>query len=60
MMTEQEKLQKKADFCKNECPVCTKARKKGKGFLFWMVKLERHVCPNCRAYEKVYGKPAYR
>jgi len=55
-----EELKKKADFCKYTCPVCTRARKKGKGFLYTMVKLERKFCPYCRAYEQVYGKPAYR
>lgn len=55
-----EELKKKADFCKDKCPVCTRARKKGKGFLYTMVKLERKLCPYCRAYEKVYGKPAYK
>jgi hypothetical protein len=59
MMKKDDKLQKMADFCKNSCPVCVRARKKGKGLLYMMVKLERKLCPFCRAYEKVYGKPAY-
>ncbi len=52
------KLRKMADFCKNECPVCTRARKKGHGFLYRLVRLERRICPYCRACEEVYGKPA--
>ncbi len=59
-MPADDKLRTMADFCKTKCPVCTKARARGKGFLFWMVKLERRVCPYCRAYEQVYGKPAYK
>jgi hypothetical protein len=54
-----QKLKKKADFCKNSCPLCVRARKKGKGMLYALVKLESKVCPYCRAYKKVYGIPAY-
>lgn len=50
---------KLARFCKDGCTVCTRAREKGRGFLYQMVKIERHVCPMCRAYEKVYGVPAH-
>jgi hypothetical protein len=55
-----EKTIKMAEFCRDKCPLCTRARKKGKGLLYTFVKLERKLCPYCRAYEKVYGKPAYR
>ncbi|MBN1573477.1 MAG: hypothetical protein JW984_09815 [Deltaproteobacteria bacterium] len=48
-----------AKFCKDRCVVRTRAREKGSGFLHQMVKIERHFCPTCRAYEKVYGVPAY-
>ena len=42
------------------CPVCSHARKKQKGLLFWFVKrLEGSVCPACKAYEKVYGRKAH-
>ncbi|HSV95734.1 MAG TPA: hypothetical protein VLM75_02240 [Spirochaetota bacterium] len=58
-MSSDERLKKRAGVCKNECPVCTRARKKGRGFLYRLVKLERRICPYCRAYEEVYGKPAY-
>jgi hypothetical protein len=51
---------KKAEFCRDKCPLCKKARAKGKGFLYQLVKLESKICPNCRAYEKVYGRPAYK
>jgi hypothetical protein len=50
---------KLAGICKDECPVCTRAREKGSGLLYQVVKIERHVCPMCRAYEKVYGVPAH-
>ena len=43
-----------------DCPVCKRAREKQKGVAFWFVKIiEGSVCPNCKAYEKVYGKKAY-
>jgi hypothetical protein len=48
-----------AHFCKDTCPVCTRAREKGKGVLYQVVKIERHVCPMCRSYQKVYGVPAH-
>ena len=50
----------RAKFCKEQCPVCTKGREKGKGFLYQFVRFERHVCPMCRAYEKVYDVPAQK
>ncbi len=49
-----------ARFCKNTCPVCTRARKQGKGALYQIVKIERHVCPMCRCYEKVYDVPSHQ
>lgn len=43
-----------------ECPVCRHARAKQRGILFWFVKkIEGGVCPNCKAYEKVYGRKAH-
>ena len=48
-----------AHFCNDTCPVCTKGREKGKGFLFNMVRLEENLCPACRSRKKVYGKPAH-
>lgn len=56
------KTLKKAEFCLQGCPVCRKGREKGKGFLYGMTRLEAKLklCPWCRAYEKVYGVPAYR
>ena len=42
------------------CPVCRHARSKQRGLLFWIVqRLESKVCPQCRAYEKVYGRKAH-
>jgi hypothetical protein len=49
-----------AGFCKNTCPVCTRARKTGEGFLYNFVKLEEELCPACRSYKKVYGVPAHK
>lgn len=43
-----------------ECPVCTQARKKQRGFAYWFVKnIENGLCPYCAAYERVYGKKAH-
>ena len=55
-----EKTLKMAKFCMTECPVCTRGRNKGRGFLYNLVRLERHICPMCKAYEKVYGAPAHK
>ncbi len=48
-----------AGFCKDTCPVCTRARENGSGVLYNIVKVEEHVCPMCRSYKKVYGVPAH-
>ncbi len=54
-----EKTLKLAEQCKN-CKPCEKARHEGRGFTYWMLKLiGAELCPACRAYKKVYGKPAY-
>ena len=61
-MTNQEitgKDRKSAQKCL-ECPVCNYARKKQKGLVFWFVKsVESSFSPNCKAYEKVYGRKAH-
>ena len=42
------------------CPACKHARRKQCGLLFWFVsKVEGKLCPQCRAYEKVYGRKAH-
>jgi hypothetical protein len=42
------------------CTVCKRARRKQRGFAFWLVgKVESRVCPFCRAYERVYGRKAH-
>ena len=42
------------------CPVCRRARKKQRGIAYLFVKyMERGVCPQCAAYEKVYGRKAH-
>jgi hypothetical protein len=54
-----EKDRKKAQGCL-DCPVCNRARKKQKGLAYMFVKfLERGLCTNCKAYEKVYGRKAH-
>jgi hypothetical protein len=43
-----------------QCAVCSSARKKQSGFAYWFVKtVEGSICPNCRAYERVYGRKAH-
>ena len=43
-----------------DCPMCSYARKKQKGIIFWFVKrVESSLCPQCKAYEKVYGRKAH-
>ena len=40
-----------------QCPVCSYARRKQRGLVFWFVKrVEGGLCPQCKAYEKVYGR----
>jgi len=56
-----EKTLQRAEFCRSKCTACRVGREKGKGFFNRVVRLESKlkVCPWCRAYEKVYGVPAY-
>ncbi len=43
-----------------QCPVCSKAREKQKGFAYWFVKtIEGGICPMCKSYEVVYGRKAH-
>ena len=43
-----------------ECVICDRARRKQRGFAFWIVKLiEGSLCPYCKAYERVYGRKAH-
>ena len=52
---------KMANFCKDHCPVCTRARKNPEGFLNWTVKnVERKICPFCKSYESIYKRPAHK
>ncbi|MBL7153376.1 MAG: hypothetical protein ISS79_06640 [Phycisphaerae bacterium] len=58
-MEETTKRQKwMARMCAN-CTLCKYARKKQKGLIYRIVKLESRICPFCRAYEKVYGRKAH-
>jgi len=48
-----------ASVCRN-CPVCRRARQRPSGLAFRLVnQVERHLCPFCRAYERVYGRKAH-
>ena len=59
MATISEKDKRMARSCM-ECPVCSRARKKQRGIAYWFVKhIENGICPNCAAYERVYGKKAH-
>jgi len=59
MNTISEKDKRMARSCM-ECPVCSRARKKQRGIAYWFVKhIENGICPNCAAYERVYGKKAH-
>ena len=49
-----------AHFCENTCPICTRAREKGEGILYQIVKAEAHLCPMCRSRNKIYGIPAHQ
>ena len=54
-----EKDRKLAQQCMS-CPLCKGARKKQRGFFYWVVKnIEDGICPACKAYEKVYGRKAH-
>ncbi len=59
-MTSDEKMRKSADFCRNTCPICKHARRRGRGLLYHLVRLEGKLCPHCRDYRKVYGRPAHQ
>ncbi len=51
-------MSRRAEFCRNICPICKRARTKG-GVAKWFVKnIDRKVCPMCRAYEREYKKRA--
>ena len=48
-----------ASVCRG-CLVCRRARKKQRGLAFWLVRaIESHLCPFCKAYERVYGRKAH-
>ena len=54
-----EEDRKKAKGCLN-CPVCKRARDKQRGLAYWFVKkVEGGICPQCKAYKKVYGREAH-
>ncbi len=40
------------------CPVCRQARRKREGIAHRFVsRVEKNICPFCRAYERVNGRP---
>jgi len=56
-ITERDK--KMAQVCVN-CPVCRHARKTQRGAAYWFTKnIDSKICPFCKAYERVYGRPAW-
>ncbi len=57
-----EKTLRRAQFCRDKCTACRLGRERGKGLFYRIVRLESKLrfCPWCRAYEKVYGVPAYQ
>lgn len=49
-----------ASVCRN-CPVCRHARRWQTGLAFLVVnRVEQHLCPFCRAYERVYGRKSHQ
>lgn len=45
-----------ATVCEN-CPVCRQARRKQRGIAYALVKrVEKHICPFGRSYERVYSR----
>ena len=43
-----------------ECKLCMSAREKPRSIAYWFVRLlERGICPACKAYKRVYGRPAH-
>lgn len=41
------------------CPLCAHARRRGEGACFRFVRrVEKDICPFCRAYERVRGRAA--
>lgn len=47
-----------AEVCRG-CPVCRQARRNPDGLAAaWVRRVEGRLCPFCRAYRRVYGRPA--
>jgi len=42
-----------------DCKTCKRAGENQKGFAWWIVLIFGRACPDCIAYEKVYGKKAH-
>jgi hypothetical protein len=55
-----EKTLQDAEYCRSKCPMCRPARRKGMGFLRWILKKVESSCEKCVAYEKVYGVKAWQ
>ena len=54
-----DKDREKAQGCL-DCPLCKSARRKQRGLAFWFVRVvEESLCPQCKAYERVYGRKAH-
>ena len=50
-------MSRRANFCANVCPVCSRA-KKGNKVCQAIAGVDRKFCPMCKAYEKETGKRA--
>ena len=48
-------LSKEAIYCRDECPICSRA-KRGNKLCKGGAALCRLVCPKCKAYERETGK----
>lgn len=43
------------------CATCARARTRPRSLTRWyVVHIGRFVCPNCRSYERVYGRQPWR
>ena len=52
-------LQKRARRCL-ECPLCSRARARQGGLAYFFTRyIDRKICPNCKAFERLTGQRAY-
>ncbi len=46
-------------YCRDRCPVCRRGRTRGGVARLFVEHLGEPLCPCCRAYEEVFGRPAH-